>query len=961
MKSLRGRVLPASASLVLAAALLVVPNAAGASPTATPAAPSGQGALANPDTALGAGWQKSSDTLVTGVGDSDGYHIYAAKESDGFGWKTIATLTSSALDFGPWTGQMCVTGSGKYAVVVYAPTMATNRPDLLEAGGLAAVVNLATGQAHEVANGVQLAYFDPACGPDDRALLTRAIGTDESQTDLLTVDATTSTVTSTRRIDAQFTTPAPAPDGDYGMARGALVRVDAKGGLTKVATPAGQAFGVQATANNGVDLVSVQGKQAIAQRFSQGTLTTLGSGPWDRLQLFGLAGGSDVLVGDTTAITPGVPALSTVTSDRQVDAVSGHAHLVSEQIVSAETAHTVGSPLSSADGSLAGTMNVTVRAVHSGQRTTATVRTAQAPTLNVAFGSTGASPAGSGGAVHANSAIDTPTCAIPRLDPSVQASQASPNQVEWAVDQAVQNNLYVSRPANYLKTGEPAYRPQDMFGRPSVGIPAQVELGILAQESNLSEATWHAVPGDLGDPLIADYYGNGNANNDLIDYTKTDCGYGIGQVTDGMRVTDRQFSVAQQVAIATDYAANIAESLVILASKWAQVNGDPGGNSSVNNGDPFYVENWFLALWAYNSGYHAYADRNATNNLGNWGVGWLNNPANPTYPSNRLPFLRYSYGDAATPSHWSYEEKVMGWIETPQLKGSSHAYAQPNFGTGAGSSLTLPGFFTFCDPAINGNCHPNNTTNPCPANSALCWWHGHTTFADCSTQCATEHLTYASGSAEPALQRIYPLDCENFTGSGDPNKDQTLSTMVVYDLNDTSQYAQGCAVDPQDGKFTMRLTNSSIPADDAYYAKVDLHSSGTGYNGHAWFTHMIPTATRHKITATWSPDLNVPGWYDIVVHLPSHGAQTLHAGYVVYPSNQENSISCSLVQSTNNSSGTGHDAWKYIGSYNLSHGTRVELNNVGDSSDNDTVDVAFDAMAFVPTVAQTTHGCNTLY
>ena len=78
-------------------------------------------------------------------------------------------------------GEVCVTGSGRYAVAVFAPKKAANKPELMQAGGLAAVVDTTTGKATHVATGVQLSYFNPACGPGDTALLTRAIGDDFDQ------------------------------------------------------------------------------------------------------------------------------------------------------------------------------------------------------------------------------------------------------------------------------------------------------------------------------------------------------------------------------------------------------------------------------------------------------------------------------------------------------------------------------------------------------------------------------------------------------------------------------------------------------------------------------------------------------------------------------------------------------------------------------------------------------------
>ncbi|TDB84944.1 hypothetical protein E1091_17155, partial [Micromonospora fluostatini] len=236
--------------------------------------------------------------LVTGVGDTDGYHLYVAREKDAFGWSTLATLSSSSIAVGPWTGEVCVTGSGRYAVAVFAPKQAANKPELARRGALAAVVDVTTGAAKHVATGVELSYFNPACGPGNRALLTRSLGDDFTQnTELLTVDAAAGRVTATRRITGQLTTPAPAPDGDYGILGGHLVRVDDRGRATRLARPQGQPFAVQATAAGGVDLVSVRGEQAVAQRYRGGTLSVTATGPWDKLQLFGQRDGGTVLVG----------------------------------------------------------------------------------------------------------------------------------------------------------------------------------------------------------------------------------------------------------------------------------------------------------------------------------------------------------------------------------------------------------------------------------------------------------------------------------------------------------------------------------------------------------------------------------------------------------------------------------------------------------------------------------------
>ncbi|MFE9871546.1 hypothetical protein ACFYON_12980 [Micromonospora sp. NPDC005686] len=968
----------ALATLVtLAGGAGTTPATASSRPGGTPAhAPS---AVQDPDAALGDGWSTSSDVVVTGAGDSNGFHLYVARERDAFAWSTLATLSASALDVGPWMGETCVTGSGRYAVAVFAPKMAANKPTLVRGGGIAAVVDIATGKATRVATGLQLAYFNPACGPDDRVLLTRAVGEDMQQTDLLTVDAAAHRVTQTRRIAAQLTTPAPAADGDYGVARGRLVKVGAAGELTEKARPAGPVSALRATARSGLDLVAVVGERAVAQRYQDGRMRTVTTGERGHLQLMGRLGGQNTLIGTAPAPGRALPELSVIRSDHRVRAASGQGHLLVREIGTAQAEKSVRDPLLPADPADAGRVRVSVEATATGRQSTATFDTARnAPRLDALPTRTAAAPTVGTLAVDPN--ISNPKCAVRRNDPKVQAQQPSANMVEWAVDRAVHGTLTTSRPDNYLKSGLPAYSPQGLFPRRAVAgggeVPAQLMLGILAQETNLSQASWHAVPGDLGNPLIADYYGNAGASIDIINYPKADCGYGVGQVTTGMSVGDTVYTRNQQVAIAVDYAANIAAGLNILIEKWNQIYNEPLGRSTLNNNDPSWIENWFLAVWAYNSGFHPSSEAGGHN--GRWGIGWLNNPANPSYDPARSGFLRDTYADAETPNHWSYPERIMGWIETPQLKGfpiATEAYSQPTYGANSPNYpsrftkvLSLPGIYTFCSPSIN-SCTPN-VASPCPADSEACWWHGNATFANCpGGQCAKEKLTYGSSSAEPGVQRVYDRDCSVFTGNSDPDKDATRRTSVVYTTIDSSQYAMGCTSDPNDGKFTIRA-GYPTGSTNALYADIDLHQLGAGYQGHMWFSHVYPTVNgspnpKHHLVGAWTPNLDLqPGErmrFDVVAHLPSHGGEYKPAEYVIRGGNDGSEYYCELDQGTGMPGVNGHDKWVYLGAYNLGRGSQVLLNNSGPSNATGNVDIAWDAMAFIPIYNRTGHNCKDPY
>ncbi len=168
--------------------------------------------------------------------------------------------------------------------------------------------------------------------------------------------------------------------------------------------------------------------------------------------------------------------------------------------------------------------------------------------------------------------------------------------------------------------------------------------------------------GVAGNPLIADYYGAAGGYVPCV--ATADCGYGLGQVTTGMHTGEMSYDLQRKVAV--DYAENVAAAAQLLAQKWNQL---AAVGITANMADPSALEDWYLAIWAYNSGLHA------STGSGPWGLGWANNPANPDYPYNRHPFLHedlagggigmITYADAATPGNWPYQEKVFGWMEVP--------------------------------------------------------------------------------------------------------------------------------------------------------------------------------------------------------------------------------------------------------------------------------------------------------
>ena len=512
--------------------------------------------------------------------------------------------------------------------------------------------------------------------------------------------------------------------------------------------------------------------------------------------------------------------------------------------------------------------------------------------------------------------------------------------------------------------------PQAKLTGGSYHVPALVVAGILAQESNFNQASWHATGGTAGDPLIADYYGNGGSSS-FINYSKADCGYGIGQITDIMNAGN-SIGLTIQQRVAVNYAENIAATVQHLANAWNQLAAyNPA--ITVNNKDPQWLENWYAAIWAYNSGVEprnasyglpsgcsAPGPPNCTDSAGNWGLGWSNNPINPIYPPNRTIFLEYSYADAATPQDWPYQEKVFGWMATPLLRYSAA------LGKNVAAYPTNPGYLAqppitdFCSTTVD-NCNPNDSAKlycGYQASGPLqyhCWWHGSDSFATCSdgTSC-TPDLQVSSDTSEPAATNPVPPVC-NLDTSQVPTSTSAGPTIIVTEESGPANSGQkdinvvGCAGSQNwkpAGTFSVSYATDS---QGDPLGQVDFHQLGGGFGGHMFFTHTVPqsAASTNQVVGTWAPGITSPGVFQIKVFVPSLGAVADPAVYTVTSSNG------SKVERTINQ-GSYSNQWVSLGDFTLGTNASVSLTNVTANGDYAS-DLAYGAVAFIPRAGRLVH------
>ncbi|MEU9329431.1 hypothetical protein AB0D91_37495 [Streptomyces canus] len=459
--------------------------------------------------------------------------------------------------------------------------------------------------------------------------------------------------------------------------------------------------------------------------------------------------------------------------------------------------------------------------------------------------------------------------------------------------------------------------------------------------------------GDSGNVTKSDWFGNANGIHDYPIRADADCGYGIAQVTTGMSEFDtQQLDTLRAGAVTTDYAANIAAGLSILAEKWNQLK---ALGMNANGGSAAYIENWYMALWGYNSGVYT---------SGSVGLGFFNNPIKPTYPADRQPFLRYSYDDASHPGDWSYQEKILGWAEVPQMTWDGVAsYVKPDMPfdiiTGAPRDA-------FCAPSVNA-CNPA-AADPCPSWDASCYWDASVDWmgSQSTANSSTESLRFSLGSGEPELQSKY--------GHGPCIDHPSVYTdaIIVDDLGEHEDtYGCGDFEAADDGKFTLQTgDNITMLRDDGtyratpYIAPIDLHQLGAGYDHHVYFTHSYgDTDYFHKVTGRWEvnqaklPSGDQPGQrYKVYIHLPSHGAEAI-VRYNFIPGDNAFGAEPDYCRVNQGTRSAGQETWFEMGTFSFWKGGRIEADNLHDAGTGDD-NVVFDAIAFVPFNSADPGACN---
>ncbi|MGW1163284.1 golvesin C-terminal-like domain-containing protein [Streptomyces sp. NPDC002513] len=932
---------------------------------------------------------------MTSAADSDGLHVLVADSKDVYAWRTAAVLAEPGVPADTWIGNQCLIDPS-HAAVVYAPRTFADHEDLMLGGAFAAVVDLDKGTVTKLPFTASLAYFDPSCNPATRTAAFTAFRDDKTR--LITVDAAGRTAADTT-VTGQVTSAVPVADGTVAALYHHVVHISRSGATRNLAATDSVPFDLRPAADGTIAFLDRTHTTAHAKTLHSGRISTLATGGLADLSLQQAGTSSVFLAGHPkgtvhtagTGVTRIDAAADTDVSTRgllAVDPVLSPAVRAGLSRIADAGRHFSGAEPAAesapADGN--GQLTLTATATATGQKVTETVAAPAAPT------GTNQSPAltGADGTSHPRSGltgaadtidhdpVDTDRwCSVPRNDINTQALQPTPNQVEWAVDMAVRGDLtanWITQGGWRTQIGLATIDPQALFPVPALTgggrIPAQVELGVLAQESNLWQAEPGAIPGQMGNPLAstAGFYGHsGPAPNDYwkIDWTKSDCGYGVGQITDGMRMAGHEkpgetaLDPTVQRAVALDYTVNVAASLQILADKWNEVH-TSGQTVTVNNDDPSKPENWFAAVWNYNLGFNRPAGAPGVP----WGLGWYDNPANPIYPPSRQAFMDTTLDsnanhDAAHPQDWPYEEKVMGWaawsIDTGHSYGTSGRQDWPG-DSGFSSAGFQPSWWLSNEdrnaikPPLDTFCTADNAcdiANPPPCETQhidgcdqLHWWNNENTVwkPDCADTCGHESIKYQTLRAEPG--RGYRLQYGTPDCTAPP-----AGSLVVHSVPAGTNSWSDCGTISSQGTFQFTFSPDTM---GLYEAKGDLHQIGGGYQGHFWYAHardknsLGGVGGRMTVLGQWklnSPLSQPQG--EVFVHIPDTGAQATQAVYQI-------DTAYGPVKKTISQRANASDKWVSLGAYRFNTTTpAVSLSNTVTTGNADD-DIAWDAVAFVP-------------
>ncbi len=166
------------------------------------------------------------DRLFVVNGTADGVAVLSSRADEDYAWTEFARLDVPVADTDMWLANSCVTSSGDYMAIVYAPRSATNSEAQFKGGASAAIVDLRTGEVSDLGDGFTIAYFNPGCGAHDTVALTR-YEPGEALTRVAVIDAADASVVATYAIKGEaYAATSSANGAAFVVSEGKVIRLE---------------------------------------------------------------------------------------------------------------------------------------------------------------------------------------------------------------------------------------------------------------------------------------------------------------------------------------------------------------------------------------------------------------------------------------------------------------------------------------------------------------------------------------------------------------------------------------------------------------------------------------------------------------------------------------------------------------------------------------------------------------
>jgi hypothetical protein len=297
-----------------------------------------------------------------------------------------------------------------------------------------------------------------------------------------------------------------------------------------------------------------------------------------------------------------------------------------------------------------------------------------------------------------------------------------------------------------------------------------------------------------------------------------DCGYGIMQITSGM-AGGAGFDPAR---VASEPAYNVGTAARALIEKWNSV------SQAIGDNDPYIVEDWYYAVWAYNS----FSSVNDPNDISR-------------FPAGRTEW-KCNRDSSQNAAQWPYQEKVWGCSNNPpEYPAGNPLWAHMPLSLPVRQDVAFPPpphiatplpahrscSTVFVSPILNSFCLANLIQNPSFEGSYASWFWGGRAIPYNSVGYSGTY-TAMLGDSNSADDAVYqPITIPTVAPTGGAITSVRLDFQTYIYTEETIHPADILYIKVRDSSGTDLATLGTLSDQDVKYGWIDSNFDLSPYIG----------------------------------------------------------------------------------------------------------------------------------